>query len=126
MTFDPAFLKPVSPDPARTRLRVAKATIPPKATLHLIQADLYSGRLFEYWEPKARPLDATGHQPSQYEDKHRDRSKHEAQSYNDDERRKNIRVGTRPVPADGFYEWKKVVGEDSVFNRNEGRISVSS
>ena len=23
---------------------------------------------------------------------------------------KNIRVGTRPVPADGFYEWKKVVG----------------
>ena len=30
------FLKPVSPDPTRTRLRVAKATIPPKATLHLI------------------------------------------------------------------------------------------
>jgi RNA polymerase primary sigma factor len=30
------FLKPVSPDPARTRLRVAKATRPPKATLHLI------------------------------------------------------------------------------------------
>ena len=29
------FLKPVSPDPTRTRLRVAKATIPPKATLHL-------------------------------------------------------------------------------------------
>ena len=29
-----------------------------------IKADLYSGRLFEYWEPKARPLDATGHQPS--------------------------------------------------------------
>ena len=52
-----------------------------------IKADLYSGRLFEYWEPKARPLDATGHQPSQYEDKHRDRSKHETQSYNDDERR---------------------------------------
>jgi hypothetical protein len=24
-----------------------------------IKADLYSGRLFEYWEPKARPLDAT-------------------------------------------------------------------
>ena len=23
---------------------------------------------------------------------------------------KNIRVGTRPVPADGFYEWKKVLG----------------
>ena len=23
---------------------------------------------------------------------------------------KNIRVGTRPVPADGFYEWKKVIG----------------
>ena len=52
-----------------------------------IKADLYSGRLFEYWEPKALPLDATGHQPSQYEDKHRDRSKHETQSYNDDERR---------------------------------------
>jgi RNA polymerase primary sigma factor len=30
------FLKPVSPDPTRTRLRVAKATIPPKATLDLI------------------------------------------------------------------------------------------
>ena len=30
------FLKPVSPDPIRTRLGVAKATIPPKATLHLI------------------------------------------------------------------------------------------
>src|SRR5438309_2890062 len=30
------FLKPVSPDPTRTRLRVAKATIPPKATPHLI------------------------------------------------------------------------------------------
>jgi hypothetical protein len=30
------FLKPVSPDPTRTRLRVTKATIPPKATLHLI------------------------------------------------------------------------------------------
>ena len=30
------FLKSVSPDPTRTRLRVAKATIPPKATLHLI------------------------------------------------------------------------------------------
>src|ERR1700682_1414866 len=29
-------LKPVSPDPTRTRLRVAKATIPPKAPLHLI------------------------------------------------------------------------------------------
>jgi hypothetical protein len=29
-----------------------------------IKADLYSGRLFGYWEPKARPLDATGHQPS--------------------------------------------------------------
>ena len=70
-----------------------------------IKADLYSGRLFEYWEPKKRD-----HQPSQYEDKHRDRSKHEAHSYNDDERRKNIRVGTRPVPADGFYEWKKVLG----------------
>jgi hypothetical protein len=52
-----------------------------------IKADLYPGRLFEYWEPKAPPLDATGHQPSQYEDKHRDRSKHETQSYNDDERR---------------------------------------
>jgi hypothetical protein len=23
---------------------------------------------------------------------------------------KNIRVGTRPVPADGFYEWTKVLG----------------
>ena len=23
---------------------------------------------------------------------------------------KNIRVGTRPVPVDGFYEWKKVLG----------------
>ena len=78
-----------------------------------IKADLYSGRLFEYGNlnlKKARSSDATGHQPSQYEDKHRDRSKHETQSYNDDERRKNIRVGTRPVPADGFYEWKKVVG----------------
>src|SRR5712691_8510315 len=32
-----------------------------------IKADLYSGHLFEYWEPKARPLDAIGHQPSQYE-----------------------------------------------------------
>src|ERR1700693_5490884 len=30
------FLKPVSPDLTRTRLRVAKAIIPPKATLHLI------------------------------------------------------------------------------------------
>ena len=30
------FLKPVSPDPTRTRLRVAKAYIPPKTTLHLI------------------------------------------------------------------------------------------
>jgi RNA polymerase primary sigma factor len=30
------FLKPVSPDPTRTPLRVAKATIPPKATLDLI------------------------------------------------------------------------------------------
>ena len=30
------FLKPVSPDPSRTHFRVAKATIPPKATLHLI------------------------------------------------------------------------------------------
>src|SRR6266481_3363346 len=30
------FLNPVSPDPTRTRLRVAKATIPPKATLDLI------------------------------------------------------------------------------------------
>ncbi|HEY6841955.1 MAG TPA: sigma factor-like helix-turn-helix DNA-binding protein, partial [Chthoniobacterales bacterium] len=30
------FLKPVSPDPIRTRLRVAKAIIPPKAALHLI------------------------------------------------------------------------------------------
>jgi RNA polymerase primary sigma factor len=30
------FLKPASPDPTRTRLRVAKATIPPKASLHLI------------------------------------------------------------------------------------------
>ena len=30
------FLKPVSPDPTRTRLRLAKTTIPPKATLHLI------------------------------------------------------------------------------------------
>ena len=30
------FLKPVSPDPARTRLFMAKATIPPKATPHLI------------------------------------------------------------------------------------------
>src|ERR1700687_2592700 len=30
------FLKPVSPDPTRTRLRVAKATIPPKATLRLV------------------------------------------------------------------------------------------
>src|SRR6202790_1959699 len=29
------FLKPVSPEPTRTRLRVAKAIIPPKATLHL-------------------------------------------------------------------------------------------
>jgi len=40
-----------------------------------IKADLYSGRLFEYWEPKKRD-----------------------------------HLGTRPVPADGFYEWKKVVG----------------
>jgi anti-sigma factor RsiW len=23
---------------------------------------------------------------------------------------KNIRVGTRPVPVDGFYEWKKGLG----------------
>jgi RNA polymerase primary sigma factor len=30
------FLKPASPDPTRTRLRVAKATIPPKASPHLI------------------------------------------------------------------------------------------
>ena len=30
------FLKPVAADPTRTRLRVAKATIPPKAALHLI------------------------------------------------------------------------------------------
>ena len=30
------FLKPVSPNPSRTPLRVAKATIPPKATLDLI------------------------------------------------------------------------------------------
>jgi len=30
------FLKPVSPDPTRTRLGGAKATIPPKATLDLI------------------------------------------------------------------------------------------
>src|SRR5215510_2162655 len=30
------FLKPVSPDPLRTRLCLAKATIPPKATLDLI------------------------------------------------------------------------------------------
>ena len=74
-----------------------------------IKADLYSGHLFEYWEPKARPLDATGHQPSQYEDKHRDRSKHKTQSYKMMSgdivtKTKNIRVGTRPVPVDGFYE----------------------
>ena len=30
------FLKPASPDSTRTRLRGAKATIPPKATLHLV------------------------------------------------------------------------------------------
>ena len=30
------FLEPVSPDPSRTPLRLAKATIPPKATLDLI------------------------------------------------------------------------------------------
>jgi hypothetical protein len=30
------FLKPVSPDPTRTRLRVAEAIIPPKTTVHLI------------------------------------------------------------------------------------------
>jgi len=29
-----------------------------------IKADLYSGLLFEYREPKARPLAATGHQPA--------------------------------------------------------------
>ena len=36
-----------------------------------IKADLYSGGLFEYWEPKARPLDATGHQPSHHRLNHR-------------------------------------------------------
>ena len=64
-----------------------------------IKADLYPGRLFEYWEPKAPPLDATGHQPSQYEDKQRDRSKHETQSYNDDEQRQrdqNEKFATEP------------------------------
>src|ERR1700736_4043585 len=40
-----------------------------------IKADLYSGRLFEHWEPKKRD-----------------------------------HLATRPLPADGFYEWKKLVG----------------
>ena len=66
-----------------------------------IKADLYSGHLFEYWEPKARPLDATGHQPSQYEDKHRDRSKHETQSYNDDERRHRDQNENLPISLIG-------------------------
>jgi hypothetical protein len=50
---------------------------------------------------------------------------------------KNIRVGTRPVPADGFYEWKKVLGgkipysigmkdKDSVFNRRSDKSSKRS
>ena len=80
-----------------------------------IKADLYSVVFSSIGNLKSAIIRHTGHQPSQYEDKHRDRSKHETQSYSDHERRhrhqnENIRVGTRPVPADGFYEWKKVLG----------------
>jgi hypothetical protein len=53
-----------------------------------IKADLYSGRLFEHWEPKKhdhQTLPVISH--CNIKDKHRDRSKRETQSYNDDERR---------------------------------------
>jgi hypothetical protein len=38
---------------------------------------------------------------------------------------KNIRVGTRPLPADGFHEWKKVLGSKIPYSiKAHARISL--
>ena len=53
-----------------------------------IKADLYSGRLFEYWEPKKRDhqtLPVISHRNMKINTA--TGVKHETQSYNDDERR---------------------------------------
>jgi hypothetical protein len=85
-----------------------------------IKADLYSGRLFEYWEPKKRDRQTLPVMTTMM-------------GGDIVTKTKNIRVGTRPVPVDGFYEWNKVVGGKipysiSMDNRNAigFRISVNA
>ena len=81
-----------------------------------IKADLYSGRLFEYWEPKKRDhqtLPFISHRDMKINTATGVSTRHKVTTMMSGDivtKTKNIRVWTRPVPADGFYEWKKVVG----------------
>src|SRR5260370_41330338 len=81
-----------------------------------IKADLYSGNLFESWEPKKRDhqtLPIISHRNMKINTATGVSTRHKVTTMMSGDivtKTKNIRVGTRPIPADGFYEWKKVLG----------------
>ena len=94
-----------------------------------IKADLYSGRLFEYWEPKKRDhqtLPVISHRNMKINTATKVSTRHKVTTMMSGDivtKTKNIRVGTRPVPADGFYE-ESSQRKNSVLDQHEGRFSV--